>query len=193
MSNPLQTFRDILTDKGLMPSEIMADGKLHCCPPQAKPHKQNGASIVHCDSPATLWWCNWESGELGTFTEAEERPLSPIEREALQRLQNAIRRQREAECAQRHEAAARQAQNALNASFPCSPEHAYLRRKGIPTLAEVRQDRNGMLLIPVRDSLGKVQRLQYIAPGGTKRFLMAEKFRAGISSFPVSRKKLRNG
>lgn len=60
MSNPLQIFRDILTDKGLIPAEIMADGKLHRCPTQTKPHKQNGAYIAHVDIPATLWWCNWE-------------------------------------------------------------------------------------------------------------------------------------
>ena len=56
MSNPLQIFRDILTDKGLIPAEIMADGKLHRCPTQTKPHKQNGAYIAHVDIPATLWW-----------------------------------------------------------------------------------------------------------------------------------------
>lgn len=184
MSNPLQTFQDILNDKGLIPSEIMADGKLHRCPTQTKPYKQNGAYIAHCGRPATLWWCNWESGEQGTFTEAEERPLSPIEREALQRRQNALRRQREAECSQRREAAARQAQNALNASFPCSPEHAYLRRKGIPALGNVRQDRNGMLLLPVRDSSGKVQSLQYIARDGTKRFLVGGKIQGGHFLIP---------
>ena len=59
MNNPLQTFRDILTDKGLIPAEIMADGNLHRCPTQTKPHKQNGAYIAHVDTPATLWWCNW--------------------------------------------------------------------------------------------------------------------------------------
>ena len=31
MSNPLQIFRDILTDKGLIPAEIMADGKNELC------------------------------------------------------------------------------------------------------------------------------------------------------------------
>ena len=40
MSNPLQIFRDILTDKGLIPAEIMADGKLHRCPTQTKPHNK---------------------------------------------------------------------------------------------------------------------------------------------------------
>lgn len=184
MSNPLQTFQDILNDKGLSPSEIMAGGKLHRCPTQTKPHKQNGAYIAHLDSPATLWWCNWESGEQGTFTEAEERTLSPAEREILRQRQNAMRRQREAEYAQRREAAAQQARSILNTASPCSPEHAYLRRKGIPALAEVRQDRNGMLLIPVRDHSGNVQSLQYIAQDGTKRFLVGGKVQGGHFIIP---------
>lgn len=184
MSNPLQTFRDILNDKGLVPSEILADGKLHRCPTTGKPHKQNGAYIAHLDSPATLWWCNWESGEQGTFTEAEERTLSPAEREVLRRRQNAMRRQREAECAQRREAAAQQARSILNTASPCSPEHVYLQRKGIPALGNVRQDRNGMLLIPVRDHSGNVQSLQYIAQDGTKRFLVGGKVQGGYFIIP---------
>lgn len=184
MSNPLQTFQDILNDKGLVPSEILADGKLRRCPTTGKPHKQNGAYIAHLDSPATLWWCNWESGEQGTFTEAAERPLSPAEREVLQRRQNAMRRQREAECAQRREAAAQQARSILDTASPCSPEHVYLRRKGIPALGNVRQDRNGMLLIPVRDHSGNVQSLQYIAQDGTKRFLVGGKVQGGHFIIP---------
>lgn len=189
MSNPLQTFQDILNDKGLVPSEILADGKLRRCPTTGKPHKQNGAYIAHLDSPATLWWCNWESGEQGTFTEAAERPLSPAEREVLQRRQNAMRRQREAECAQRREAAAQQARSILDTASPCSPEHVYLRRKGIPALGNVRQDRNGMLLIPVRDHSGNVQSLQYIAQDGTKRFLVGGKVQGGHFIIPGKREK----
>lgn len=48
-------FRDILTDKGLIPSDIEADGKLHRCPTQTRSHKQNGAYIAHVGPPATLW------------------------------------------------------------------------------------------------------------------------------------------
>lgn len=184
MNNPLQTFRDILHANGLIPSEIMVDGKLHRCPTQTKPHKKNGAYIAHLDTPATPWWCNWESGEQGTFTEAEEKILSPTEREIWRQRHNAIRRQREAECAQRREAAAQQARSILNTASPCSPEHVYLRRKGIPTLGNVRQDRNGMLLIPVRDHSGNVQSLQYIAPDGTKRFLVGGKVQGGHFIIP---------
>jgi putative DNA primase/helicase len=179
MSNALQTFRDILNGKGLIPSEIIADGRLHRCPTQAKPHKQNGAYIAHLDTPATLWWCNWESIEQGTFTEAEERTLSQEEREALQQRQTALKQQREAEFAQRQAAAAQKAQSELNASALCSPDHPYLQRKGVPPLVDVRQDRNGMLLIPVKDASGNVQTLQRIAPDGEKRFLTGGKVHGG--------------
>ena len=179
MSNALQTFQDILTSKGLIPSEIIADGKLHRCPTESKPHKQNGAYIAHLDTPATLWWCNWESIEQGTFTEAEEKALSQTEREALQQRQAAVKKQREAEFAQRQAAAAQKAQSELSASALCSPEHPYLQRKGVPPLADVRQDRNGMLLIPVKDASGNVQTLQRIAPDGEKRFLTGGKVHGG--------------
>ena len=106
MSNALQTFRDVLNGKGLIPAEIIADGKLHRCPTQAKPNKQNGAYIAHLDTPATLWWCNWESVEQGTFTDTEERTFSQAEKEALRQRQAIVKQQREDEFARRQAAAA---------------------------------------------------------------------------------------
>ena len=179
MNNILHIFQDILQSKGLASSEIIADGKLHRCPTEAKPHKQNGAYIAHLDSPATLWWCTWENSDQGTFTEAEETTLSPAEKEALQQRHAAMRQQRDAEFAQRQAAAAQKAQSELNAATPCSPEHPYLQRKGVPPLADIRQDHVGALLIPVRDATGQVQSLQRIAPDGEKRFLTGGKVHGG--------------
>lgn len=179
MSSTLQTFQEILSAKGLIPSEIIADGKLHRCPTQAKPHKQNGAYIAHLDTPATLWWCNWENGQQDTFTEAEERTPSPAEKTALQQRHAAMKQQREAEFAQRQATAAQTAQNELNAASPCSPDHLYLRRKGVPALADIRQSKKGTLLIPVRDSSSNVQSVQYISPEGEKRFLVGGKISGG--------------
>ena len=179
MSSSLQTFRDILNAKGLIPSEIIADGKLHRCPTQTKLHKQNGAYIAHLDTPATLWWCNWESCEQDTFTEAEERTLSQEEREASQQRQAAIKQQREAEFVERRSAASKKAQRELDASEPCSPDHSYLRRKGIPPLGKIRQNQNGLLLLPVRNASGNLQSIQYISPDGEKRFLTGGKISNG--------------
>ena len=179
MSNALQTFQEILSDKGLMPSGIVADGKLHRCPTQAKPRKQNGAYIAHLDIPATLWWCNWENGEQGTFTEAGERQFSPVEKEALQQRHAAMKLQREAEFAERQAAAAQTAQTALASASPCSPEHPYLQRKGVLALGDIRQNHNGELLIPILDASGNVQSLQRISPDGAKRFLTGGKIHGG--------------
>lgn len=190
MSNPLQTFRDILTGKGLIPPDIEADGRLHRCPTQTRQHKQNGAYIAHIDLPATLWWCNWETGDQGTFTETEQRTFSPVEQEAWQKRQRDIRRQREAECARRYETAAKQAQELLNASVSCSPEHAYLRRKGVPALADIRQTRSGLLILPVRDISGNMQSLQYCNTSlrtEQSAFSWAEKYKEDISLSPASR------
>lgn len=179
MSNSLQTFQNILQNNGLVPAEIIADGKLHRCPTVDKPHKQNGAYIAHLDSPATLWWCNWESSQQDTFTEAEGKTLSPAEKEALQQRHAAMRQQREAEFAQRQAAAAQKAQNELSAAELCSPEHPYLLRKGVPALADIRQDQAGALLIPITDAAGNIQSLQRIAADGEKRFLTGGKVHGG--------------
>ena len=179
MNSPLQTFQEILSAKGLIPSEIVADGKLHRCPTQAKPHKQNRAYIAHLDSLATLWWCNWENGEQGSFTAAEEKTLSQADREVLQRRQIAMRQERDAEFARRQAAAAQTAQNELDAASICPQNHPYLQRKGVPALADIRQSKKGKLLIPVRDSSGNVQSVQYITPDGEKRFLVGGKISGG--------------
>ena len=179
MSNVLQTFRDILNDKRLIPSEIIADGELHRCPTQAKPHKQNGAYIAHLDIPATLWWCNWESGEQGSFTQDEVATLPPMEKIALQKRHAAMKTQREAEFAQRQATAVLRAQRDYAASLPCSTEHSYLLRKGITALGEIRQSRNGDLLIPVKGISGNLQSLQRILPNGEKRFLTGGKIHGG--------------
>lgn len=179
MSNPLQIFRDILTDKGLIPAEIMADGKLHRCPTQTKPHKQNGAYIAHVDIPATLWWCNWENGEQGTFCTEEKQTLSVSELSAWRERQHSIQRQREAEYAERHAEAAQLARQEWNSALMCDANHPYLRSKGIPALEGIRQARDGALLIPVLDTADNLQSLQRIYPDGTKRFLVGGKVSGG--------------
>lgn len=179
MSNPLQIFRDILTDKGLIPAEIMADGKLHRCPTQTKPHKQNGAYIAHVDIPATLWWCNWENGEQGTFCTKEKQTLSVSELSAWRERQHSIQRQREAEYAERHAEAAQLARQEWNSALMCDTNHPYLRSKGIPALEGIRQARDGALLIPVLDTADNLQSLQRIYPDGTKRFLVGGKVSGG--------------
>ena len=179
MNDLLHTFHDVLGQHGLVPEEIFADGNLHRCPTEGKPHKRNGAYIAHLDKPATLWWCNWETDDQGTFCAEEKQTLSFAEMSAWQERQQSIRRQREEECTRRHAEAAQQARQEWNAARACDASHPYLRRKGIPALEGIRQSRDGTLLIPVLDAANNLQSLQRIYSDGTKRFLVGGKVSGG--------------
>ena len=184
MNDLLHTFHDVLGQHGLVPEEIFADGNLHRCPTEGKPHKRNGAYIAHLDKPATLWWCNWETDDQGTFCAEEKQTLSFAEMSAWQERQQSIRRQREEECTRRHAEAAQQARQEWNAARACDASHPYLRRKGIPALEGIRQSRDGTLLIPVLDAANNLQSLQRIYSDGTKRFLVGGKVSDGRFIIP---------
>ena len=179
MNDLLHTFHDVLGQHGLIPEEIFADGKLHHCPTDGKLRKRNGAYIAHLDKPATLWWCNWETDDQGTFCAEEKQTLSASELSAWRERQQSIQRQREAECAKRHAEAAQQAGQEWSSARMCDANHPYLRRKGIPALEGIRQARDGALLIPVLDAAGNLQSLQRIYSDGTKRFLVGGKVSDG--------------
>ncbi|WP_426768662.1 LPD7 domain-containing protein [Erwinia aphidicola] len=70
------------------------------------------------------------------------------------------------------------------------PAHAYLERKGITLAEDVRQTRNGALVVPFHDVNGAFRTLQYIPPDGEK-FLFKDAPKAG--HFRVEGGELHNG
>ena len=179
MNNVLQSFHDVLFRHGLAPEEIIADGSLHRCPTEHKPRKQNGAYIAHLDKPATLWWCNWETGEQDTWCAKEKQTFTPDELSAWQERQKVIRQQREAECSRRHAEAAQWAKKEWDSAKPCNPDHPYLKKKSISQVADLRQRNDGALLVRILDDNGAIQSLQRIYPDGSKRFLVGGKIQGG--------------
>lgn len=183
MSDAIQTFQAILQEKGLIPSELITDGTLQRCPTSTKPHKRNGAYIIHQDIPAVLWWCNWETGDQGTATDAPSDQFAPQEKEALSRRMEAMKAQRDKERLARHAEAAQKAADIFAASPPCT-EHPYLAAKGITALGDIRSGRGDELLLPVLSSKGTVQSIQRVFPDGTKRFLTGGKVEGGSFLIP---------
>ena len=188
MSSLLETFREILAQHDLLPEDILADGDLYRCPTRNKPYKRNGAYIAHQDRPATLWWCNWETGDQGTFHAEGERALSPVELSAWHRRQQAMRKQRDEECARRHAEAAQQAHKRLRASFSCSERHAYLSRKVFPRLRICVRTEMGCSsfrsgTVPARCRVCNISHRT-----AQNAFLRAARFRAGNSLFPARQK-----
>ena len=189
MNDLLQTFQEVLGQHGLTPEQLVADGELHRCPTESRPHKRNGAYIAHLDTPATLWWCNWETDDQGTFCAEEKPTLSPAELSVWQQRQQSLRRQREEECVKRHAEAAQRARQEWEVARACDSEHPYLLRKGIFPLLGIRQSRDGALLVPILDAASRLQSLQRIYPDGTKRFLMGGKVQGGRFTIPGSQGK----
>lgn len=184
MVDAAAAFRAVLTDAGLEPGEVIADGRLQRCPVVGKPHGRDGAYCLHPDAPASGFWQNWRAGTSGTWTAKTDRALTPAEREALRRRADADRQARKREQDKRHAEAAAQARSILAAAPACPEDHAYLTRKGIPPLGGVRLGTDGALLLPLEDARGEVQSLQRIMPDGAKRFLPGTKKAGSFAVIP---------
>ncbi|WP_254302961.1 LPD7 domain-containing protein [Rahnella sp. BCC 1045] len=73
---------------------------------------------------------------------------------------------------------------------PADPQHPYLQRKGITPTDDLRQTRNGALVVPFHDVDGAFRTLQYIPPEGDK-YLFADAPKVG--NFLVVGGELRDG
>lgn len=115
---------------------------------------------------------NYKTGEATRWkADGEIKPLSPAERDALEREQAAARDLREQQRVARQDAAAQKAQWLLDGTRPASPDHPYLTRKGVQPHG-AREDLRGNLVVPLHDAAtGALRNLQTIAPDGTKLYL----------------------
>jgi putative DNA primase/helicase len=160
-----------MTERGIIPPEaIIADGQLHRCGTEGKPHGEDGAYLLHLDGlPAGgfenhrdgLGWQNWKADTAQTLT--------PEEKAAYRKKMEADRRAREARDEAKHEAAAKVARRAWDAARGILA-HPYLTAKGVKPYG-VRSDAGGNLVIPLYDAKGAIQSIQTIQNNGQKRFL----------------------
>ncbi len=151
------------------PANLLLDGQIHRFPTSPKPGDDSGWYVVYLDGiPAGAFGC-WRTGQKSNFVADIGRVLSPIEQ-----MQNA---KRIAEAKKRHEEERRIKNN--NAADTCqeiwseaagaSPEHPYLKSKGISAhLARISPD--GRLILPVFNKNEELVTLQYIDNAGNKRF-----------------------
>lgn len=189
-ADALNLFADALTAAGLVVEGLpVADGALHRCGVERKPRGKDGAYVIHSDSPACCWWCNWGTGDTGTRTLAPEKELSPAERKALRERITVARKAAEEAQRKRHAAAAKLARVLWERATPAPESHAYLARKQVPALG-LRQDAQGRLVVPVRDANGGLVSLQFILPekpvnGPDKLFLRGGKTAGGYFPIPA--------
>ena len=171
----LHSFAECLRAAGLEVEAVLADGLLHRCGTTDRPHRKDGAYKAFLDAPASIWWKNWRTGDEGTWTYRPEKELPTAERKALHERIRAIRAHNEAEQARRWQVAAKLAISIWNHARPAEDNHPYLQRKEVPAIG-LRQTEDGRLIVPVQNTSGKIQSLQFILPDklaeGTDKFFL---------------------
>ena len=170
MSDPIENFRLAIAAAGLeAPDTIRADGVIHRFSPTGKCGDDAGWYLLHLDGVPAGSFGNWRDGYSQCWSAKDERTMSAADRKALAQRIEAMRRQRDAEQRQCHADAAAGALVRWAASAP-AVTHPYLSAKGVRAHG-VRIEANHTLLIPLRDSEGRLHSLQTIAPDGLKRFV----------------------
>lgn len=173
MMHFIDNFRQAIEAAGLTPpTEIHGDGHPHRFSTNGKHNDDAGWYVLYSDGiPAGAFGC-WRSDIQSTWCSKLEHDLTDDERYAMRERVQAMKYQREQECAERRADAKKKAGVRLAQSEPVA-QHPYLTAKGIKPYG-ARLD--GVdLVIPMRDTAGILHSLQIIKPNGGKLFLSGGK------------------
>lgn len=169
-------FEQALVVAGLIPREVVPDGKWRRCATQDKPRKRNGAYKLALDG-SVGWWRNWALDD-GPQAWRNDREIRPVDDSRLRAARDRERKQRIE--------AMRSARAFWNACLPMKRLHPYLERKRLSALgcAGLRVHRD-LLVIPVWHGDWVVS-VQTINEEGQKRFWPGAPVKAG--SYVIERK-----
>lgn len=196
--DPQSEFFDELTRAGLVLDGLpVMDGKRHRVPVvEGKKGNLDGVYRGFLDGikPAG-WYINYHRAEndrditrwKASGREGEADPIARVHIRAIMRQAKDDFEREQAVLYARQTASAK----ALHARLPAADhDHGYLTRKGVTASADVRQTRNGALVVPFYDVDGEFRTLQYIPPDGEK-YLFKDAPKAG--HFRVEGGELKNG
>ena len=168
MRNTLDEFRQAITAAGLeAPDLIHDDGAIHRFNPGGRRGGASGWYVLHPDGIAAGSFGCWREGLQSTWCAKSDSAMTAAERDAHRQRIKAMKAQRdEVEAARCKDEADKAAIRWCGASSAFT--HPYLARKGVHAYG-IRQD-GEILLVPLRDTAGKLHSLQTITPDGEKRF-----------------------
>lgn len=155
------------------PDSFFLDGKIHRFDTGTKGHGHRGDKtgwyVIFPDGvPAGKFGC-WRSAIEHKFCAHVARELTAAEHMALQRRMAEAQAARDEERKKSQQSTADVADLIWSQAAPASPEHPYLKRKGIqPNGARVTGD--GRLIVPMYAPDGALTSLQYIDGDGKKLY-----------------------
>ena len=179
---PEEQLHDAMLDAGLQPPDtIHMDGKIHRFNSGTKGTGGKGGDkpgwyLVFGDGvPAGRFGC-WRAGVEHTWRADVGRKYTPAEEMAHARRMAEAKAIRDAAIEKQHEIAADTVTQIWNSAHAASPEHPYLKRKGIQTHG-ARVTGDGRLVVPLYDADGELSSLQYIS--ALQDIEKAKQFHAG--------------
>ena len=167
MNDIIDQFRQAINNAGLSaPDVINDDGMIHRFSTNGKPRDDSGWYILHTDGVAAGVFGCWREGMQSNWCAKSDNAMTIAERDAHRMQMMVMKAQREAEAAQGHEAAATDASQRLIKATTCT-EHAYLTIKEVKGYG-VRMETDGFLIVPMRDTAGKLWNIERINPADSK-------------------------
>lgn len=168
MPDAIIQFTDSIKRAGLTPPDsIIGDGKLRRFSSNGKRGDDAGWYVFYGDGVPAGSFGDWRTGYSQTWQADNGRKLTDAEIRANRERMEAMRKQREAEEIKGHDDAANKAAEILQAAQPAPADFPYLVKKGIkPNGAKVH---NGLLVLPMRDTGGKLSNIERISPDGSDK------------------------
>lgn len=160
--DPIEHFQLAIAAAGLTPPDhIEPDGAIHRFSTSGRRGDDSGWYALHLDGMAAGAFGCWREGLQSSWCSKSDGDMTPAEVQAHRQRIKAMQAQREAEQTQRQQEASQTATARWNAATPAT-EHPYLRLKGIqPHGARMEGE---VLLIPMRDTAGKLWNVERINP-----------------------------
>jgi putative DNA primase/helicase len=174
LAPPEQQLQDAMRGSGLEPPDtVYLDGKIHRFKSGTKgtpgAGDKSGWYIAFSDGiPAGRFGC-WRAGLESTWRAEVGRQISPADEMAFARRMAEAKAARDIEQARKHEVAADVVDTIWSECIGASPDHPYLKRKGI-TQHGARVTGDGRLVVPLYDQDGTLSSLQYIDADGGKLY-----------------------
>ena len=172
MIDTIDQFKQAIQAAGLTPPDTIEPGRIHRFPGADKGRGNTAGRCFMFDDMKGGWFADFASGgDQVNWQASGSKPHSHAESQA-ERQANIARNKAANEAyriekAQAHAVAAVEAEKRFSAAVPCT-QHPYLTTKGVqPHGVRLEGDK---LLIPMRNTAGKLRSLQTIAPNGDKRF-----------------------
>ena len=164
-------FAEAIRRAGLEVPEIILDGKIHRFrSTESKKFDRSGWYVGHADGiPCITFGCWREDITQTVKADVGGKKWTPAEEMAHIARVAAAKKQRDAEIERDRSVAASTVETIWSGGVQASPEHPYLKRKGVePHGARVTGD--GRLMLPLFSPEGELSSLQYIDEAGGKLY-----------------------